>query len=224
MISDVNLKKYFPLDDFVNYNYATYIEIIKKSYKKVNNLKDFIQLHLNSIKKSYNYKLKTKIDMIKDVSGTPSAIINDFLNISENNKIIIIRRSSKYILKAIFNNRKISLIKKIVRCYTVVLLNNYIDNLSRKKNSKIFFIEYEKLLSDDRKDKINEIFNFLNLKQSKENYFPTLHGNPIKVKTASSIKFKNQENFNTTLFNKFFILFFIQLFKFLLRINFLKKF
>ena len=29
-ISDVNLKKYFPLDDFVNYNYATYIEIIKK--------------------------------------------------------------------------------------------------------------------------------------------------------------------------------------------------
>ena len=79
MISDVNLKKYFPLDDFVNYNYATYIEIIKKSYKKVNNLNDFIQLHLNSIKKSYNYKLKTKIDIIKDVSGTPSEIINDFL-------------------------------------------------------------------------------------------------------------------------------------------------
>ena len=190
------LSKYFPISNEEFFDKKVFIENIETNFNKVKKLKDFIDLHLSSLKLSSKKKITQNIDLIKEVSGNPREIISSFLDISNNNKVILIRRSSIFILKAIFNNRKHTLLNKFVRCYTIIKLNFILDHLIKEYEPKrLYIVHYKDLLGKNKKTVIDKVLNFLELDVKNINYFPTLQGKETLVKTASKKNFDNLEKY-----------------------------
>lgn len=209
------LIKYFPISNEEFFDKKIFIENIEENYNRVKKLKNFIDLHLFSSKLASKKQLTQNIDLIKEVSGNPKEIISNFLDISNNNKVILIRRSSIFILKAIFNNRKHTLIDKFVRCYTIIKLNFILDYLIKEyEPGKLYIVHYKDLLGEKKKTEIDKVFNFLKLEVKNINYFPTLLGEKTRVKTASKKNFNNLEKFQTSILNKIIIIVCLILFRF----------
>jgi len=186
------LRNHFPIKYISEFkiNESEYNQFLIDHYKKIQNVNDFINLHVGALEKSRNKFNKNFI--IKEISGDTKVLLDEYLKNINSPKIIFINRNPKFITKAVFTDRKrrkikISLKKKILETIEPQIILSLIGNY--KQNENVYILNYEELISNTEAE-IKKICNFLNIEYLKKYSIPTLNGTETIVDTSSKKEFK----------------------------------
>jgi hypothetical protein len=165
-----------------------YRELIKKSYKSITNLKDFIDLDIEASIQSMGFKEDDFNDWaIKEISGNTESIFNAFLQSYPNGKIIVIVRDPRQNSNSIYRekiktNSSFSYKKnRFIASEPYRIFSNVHNFIEHKQVYPVF---YEDVVSSTERV-MRGVSNFINVPYSDTLTKPTIKGEICKVPSSS---------------------------------------
>lgn len=166
----------------------TYRELIRKDYKRIRNLKDFIDLDIEASIKSMKFDKDDFNDWaIKEISGDTNAIFTSFLQSYPNGKIITIVRDPRQNSNSIYREKiktNSSFSHKKNRFIASEPYRIFSNVYSYLDNPQVYPVCYEDVVSSTE-DVMRGVSDFIKVPYSDTLTRPTIKGELCKVPSSS---------------------------------------